>query len=184
MRLVLRLQAPHPPRLRMGLRPAHTEAGYHFRGAWALQCSCGAGVFRKATNPPLGPGALGCALATAPYGVPGIFPPVHIRHSGAIYKFLPSAVKAIGQGKEEKLRPKKTRDAGTSRVARATPGPQSPHGHSGAVTFPRLLPEWPQGHLGRSHRQVACPPRWPRGHLGGGHLASKSPAGHSEKSDR
>ena len=65
---------------------------------------------------------------------------------------------------------------------RVTPGPQSPHGHSGAVTFPRLLPEWPQGHLGRSHRQVACPPRWPRGHPGGGHLAGKSPAGHSEKS--
>ena len=97
--LVLRLQAPHPPRLRMGLRPAHTEAGYHFRGAWALQRSCGAGFFRKATNPPLGPGALGCALATAPYGVPGIFPPVHIPHSGAIYKFLPSAVRAVGRGK-------------------------------------------------------------------------------------
>ena len=49
--------------------------------------------------PPLGPGALGCALATASYGVPGIFPPVHIPHSGAIYKFLPSAVRAVGRGK-------------------------------------------------------------------------------------
>ena len=45
--LVLRLQAPHPPRLRMGLRPAHTEAGYHFRGAWALQRSCGAGFLER-----------------------------------------------------------------------------------------------------------------------------------------
>ena len=97
--LVLRLQAPHPPRLRMGLRPAHTEAGYHFRGAWALQCSRGVGFFRQATNPPLGPGALGCALATASYGVPGIFPPVHIPHCGAIYKFLPSAVQAVGRRK-------------------------------------------------------------------------------------
>ena len=63
-----------------------------------------------------------------------------------------------------------------------TLGHQSPHGHSGPVTIPRLRPGWPRGHLGRSHRQVACPPRWPRGHPGGGHLAGKSPAGHSEKS--